>query len=170
MNNYQPNYIGQPYNFYGMNPMQQQMQRMQQVESQYPQFTQPQPIYKQPIGLQGKSVDSIDVVRAMDIPLDGSVSYFPLTNGTAIVTKQLQQDGTSKTVVYKPIDEESENKKQETPAYITIEEFGRQANIINQNNNTLKDGVDNIKNQIEELSNDFRQLLNEVRSIKGGKR
>ena len=46
--------------------------------------------------LNGKSVDSLDVVKAMDIPLDGSISYFPLTDGSAIVSKQLQNDGTSK--------------------------------------------------------------------------
>lgn len=61
--------------------------------------------YKQPsiTGLQGKVVDSLDVVKATDIPYDGSVSYFPLTDNSAIITKQLQQDGTSKVVIYKPI-------------------------------------------------------------------
>ena len=121
MNNYQPNYLNQGYGMYGINPIQQQMQRMPQVEQPYNQYLQPQPIYKQQVGLQGKSVDSIDVVKAMDIPLDGTVSYFPLTNGTAIVTKQLQQDGTSKTIVYEPVKEE--DKKQEAPKYVTGEEL-----------------------------------------------
>ena len=52
--------------------------------------------------LNGKQVDSIDTVKSMDIPLDGSISYFPLANGSAIVTKQLQQDGTSKITIYEP--------------------------------------------------------------------
>ena len=62
---------------------------------------QPQPTYQpqQPVGIQGKTVDSLEVVKAMDIPLDGSVSYFPLVDGSAIETKQLQQDGTSKTII-----------------------------------------------------------------------
>ena len=30
--------------------------------------------------LNGKQVDSIDVVKATDIPLDGSVSYFPIAS------------------------------------------------------------------------------------------
>ena len=38
------------------------------------------------VSLQGKSVESIDVVKAMDIPLDGSISYFPLTDGSAILS------------------------------------------------------------------------------------
>ena len=88
MNNYYPNY-NQFYN----QPMQQQVPKMQPMEQSYPQYTQPTPMYKQAIGLQGKSVDSVDVVKAMDIPLDGSISYFPLTDGSAIVSKQLLQDG-----------------------------------------------------------------------------
>ena len=69
---------------------------------------EPQYMTQQPKGLLGKSVDSVDVVKAIDIPLDGSVSYFPLTDGSAIVTKQLQMDGTSKIMVYKPIIEQKE--------------------------------------------------------------
>ena len=87
-------------NFYGYQP---------NYQRQYPQYMPQQPIYQQPVsqimqqpssGIQGKSVDSIEVVRAMDIPLDGSISYFPLADGSAIVSKQLQQDGTSKTIIY----------------------------------------------------------------------
>lgn len=167
MNNYQPNYGMPGFNMYGMNPMYQpQMQRMQQVEQPYNQYNS-QPIYKQQAGLQGKSVDSIDVVKAMEIPLDGSVSYFPLTNGTAIITKQLQQDGTSKTIVYEPVKEE---EKESRPQYITAEELTKQVNIINQNNSSLRDGVNNIQDRIEELSGSFKELLNEVRSFRGGRK
>ena len=58
------------------------------------------------LGLFGKVVDSADVVKVTDIPLDGSTSYFPLTDGSAILTKKLQLDGTSKITVYKPVIEE----------------------------------------------------------------
>ena len=91
-----------------------------------PRFQQPQYIdnisqFNKPIGLLGKVVDSLDVVKATDIPLDGSITYFPLIDGSAIVTKQLKMDGTSKTVIYKPIEEE----KVENPQYVTIEEFNK---------------------------------------------
>ena len=56
--------------FYGNQPIQQpQPVKAQQTEMQMPFKT---------ISLQGKTVDSVDVVKAMDIPLDGSVSYFPI--------------------------------------------------------------------------------------------
>jgi len=167
MNNYQPNYALPGFNMYGINPMYQpQVQRVQQVEQPYNQYS-PQPIYKQSVGLQGKSVDSIDVVKAMEIPLDGSISYFPLTNGTAIITKQLQNDGTSKTVIYEPIKEQD---KKEKTQYIIPEELSKQVDIINQNNNSLRDGLDNIRERVEELSDNFKELLNEMRNFKGGRK
>ena len=144
--------------FYGQ-PMQQQMQipKVQPMEQfqQYtpPQYTQPQTMYKQSVGLQGKSVDSIDVVKAMDIPLDFSISYFPLTDGSAIVTKQLQTDGTSKTVVYKPIeDKEIAN----VPKYITKEDLDKEIKKVD--NSSIKDDIKTLKRKIEDLSEDLKDI------------
>lgn len=55
-------------NYYN-NPFQPQFNRMQQPMYSIPQQPMQQPIMTN-LGLQGKSVDSIDVVKAMDIPLD----------------------------------------------------------------------------------------------------
>lgn len=131
--NYYPNY--NPYYAQQMQPMGQPMQRM----------AQPMPQPPQPIGLQGKSVDSIDVVKAMDIPLDGSVSYFPLTNGTAIVTKQLQMDGTSKTVIYEPVKTENQNSKQ-----ITVDEL----NDLKENINSIRLGLEDLKKYLKGDNNE----------------
>ena len=133
----------QPYfgrQSYGYNPYQQPMVQQPMVQQPQPQQQTYQPIQPmQPIGLQGKSVDSVDVVKAMDIPLDGSVSYFPLVDGTAIVTKQLQMDGTSKTIIYEPVKSEDEQKEQ--PKYLTSEELNEQMKIISSDNNNLKNGI-----------------------------
>lgn len=103
---YQPQRFQQPI----------QPQYVPQSDTQIPQYT-PQFI-KQP-GLLGKSVANIEVVNAADIPLDGSISYFPLTDGSAIITKQLCNDGTSKTVIYKPVEEEK------TTGYVTFDELDK---------------------------------------------
>ena len=98
--------------------------------------------------LLGKSVDSIDVVKAMDIPLDGSVSYFPLTDGSAIVTKKLQNDGTSKTVIYKPVDDE----KKEEIKFATFEDIQDAINEIDLSDiQDLKDDIKEIKKQLKEM-------------------
>lgn len=110
--------------------------------------TQPiQPINTQPV-LLGKSVDSIDVVKAMDIPLDGRISYFPLMDGSAIVTKQLQNDGTSKTIVYKPVEED----KKDSPKYVTFDDLKKSIQEIDMSDiEDLKDELKNIKKQLKEM-------------------
>lgn len=96
-------------------------------------------------GLQGKQVESIDVVKAIDIPLDGSISYFPLTDGTGIVTKQLQTDGTSKINIYK-LTQEKDIKQ---PKYVTIEELDKKFNQIDLTD--LEDDIKDLKNEIKKL-------------------
>ena len=82
-------------------------------------------------GIQGRVVDNIEVVKATEIALDGSVSYFPIADGSAIVTKQLQVDGTSKIVIYKPV-------TAEMPKTISTDELNVEIN--------------NLKKQIEEIN------------------
>lgn len=106
-----------------------------------------QQINTQPV-LLGKSVDSIDVVKAMDIPLDGRISYFPLMDGSAIVTKQLQNDGTSKTVIYKPVEED----KKESVKYVTFDDLKKSIQEIDMSDiEDLKDELKNIKKQLKDI-------------------
>lgn len=137
------------------NPYYNQQQRYQPMQPQQPiQPMQPQP-YMQPIiqqqTLLGKVVDNIEVVRAIDIPLDGSTSFFPLADNSAIITKQLQSDGTSKIVVYKPTNDEKETSIK----YATIEDIQDALNDLDisdiQDIQDLKDDVKEIKKQLKEL-------------------
>lgn len=141
---------GNPY----YNPTQRYQPMPTPTMTSQPITTQPyiQPVQQptNPVGLLGKSVDSIDVVKAMDIPLDGSVSYFPLTDGSAIVTKQLQVDGTSKTIIYKPIEEQAK----EMPKYVTIEDVKREIEKIDLSElDDLKDELKDIKKQLKVRKN-----------------
>lgn len=105
------------------------------------------------LNLLGKSVDSIDVVKAIDIPFDGSTSYFPLTDGSAIVTKKLQNDGKSKITIYKPIEEDNI----ETPKYVTTDD--------------LKKAIDDIDlSGIDKLEDKFQDLKDEIRDLKKNKK
>lgn len=142
---------GQPYQPYANQAVQSQQPIQRQPIQQYA----PQPVTIQ--GLQGKTVDSIDVVKAMDIPLDGSVSYFPLVDGTAIVTKQLQADGTSKTLVYKPSEEK---KPQQQVKYVTPEELNKAIKDISVDDDEfeeLKEDVRSIKKQVKNLTDNIKK-------------
>ena len=115
--------------------------------------TQPQQVPPTPMryntGLQGKSIDNLEVVKAMDIPLDGSISYFPLVDGTAIVTKQLQQDGTSKITLFKPIEADEVTQQ---PKYATIEDIDNKINEIKMPDiKGLQEEIRNLKKQIRIL-------------------
>ena len=101
-----------------------------------------------PVGLLGKVVESVDVVKAMDIPLDGSVSYFPLSDGTAIVSKQLQNDGTSKITIYKP----SEEDKKDAIRFATFEDIQEAIDGLDLSDiQDLKDDIKEIKKQLKEI-------------------
>lgn len=127
---------------------------------------QPQPIYNpQSVqGLQGKSVDSLEVIKAMDIPLDGSTSYFPLIDGSAIVTKQLQQDGTSKITIYKPIEAE---ETVASPKYMTAEDFENKLKEIKfVSVEDLEDKLKNIKMpDTKGLQDDIKTIKKQIRIL-----
>lgn len=142
------------YNTFGGYNTQMQQPNMQQNIPNY----SAQPATPAIQGLQGKTVDSIDVVKAMDIPLDGSVSYFPLVDGSAIVTKQLQQDGTSKTLIYK-VAEDIDIKKNN---YVTTDVLKEELKNVNSKElKDLKDEIKSIKREIRDITDDIKEKKEE---------
>lgn len=113
--------------------------------------------------LQGKVVDSLDVVKATDIPYDGSISYFPLTDGSAIITKQLQQDGTSKVIVYKPSEMNNPDNMDNQAKYVTEEDLAKQLRNINDKYVTGED----FKEQLKSInSKDIKDMKEDIKSLK----
>jgi len=149
----------EPYNYNIYNPYNNPYLNYNQQAQQMQQPRQAQSIYKPQNSLQGKVVDSLDVVKATDIPYDGSVSYFPLTDGTAIITKQLQQDGTSKVVIYKPMIDNEENKTK----YITENDLEKQLKDMDSKFITGDDLKDQLKNV---NSKDIKDLKEDVKILK----
>jgi hypothetical protein len=134
-------------NNYGFNPYYPQQRFNNTEQPVMTQYQQPVQLTK-PTYLLGKSVDNIDVVKATDIPLDGSISYFPLTDGSAIVSKQLQNDGTSKMVIYKPTQEE----KKDAIQFATLDDIQEAINDLDLSDiQDLKDDIKEIKKQLKEF-------------------
>lgn len=133
-----------PYNNQFFNP--QSQNRYQPMEMSMTQQNPVQTQINRSNGLSGKLVDSIDVVKAMDISLDGSINYFPLTDNSAIVTKQLQTDGTCKIVVYKPVDNKTTDVK-----YVTQEDVDKAIKKIDLSD--IKDDIKTLKKQVKDLRN-----------------
>ena len=138
-------------NQFGYNPYYQPTRFNQPMQQPIEQQTQPIVNSTMPVrqSLNGKLVDSIDVVKAIDIPLDGSISYFPLTNGSAIVTKQLLTDGTSKTTIYKPIEEKDTPKIE----YVTMEDLKKSVKEVD-----MSEVIDDLRDEIKELKSEIKKM------------
>ena len=66
-------------------------------------------------GLQGKVVDSIDIVKVTEVPF-GSFSVFPKGDMSEIYVKSWSNNGTTQTITYKPVIEN--NKVETSPTFI----------------------------------------------------
>lgn len=91
------------------NPYQQQQQPMNynQVFTNYPQIAQniPQRIQPEP-QIMGKIVQNAEMITANDVPLNGSVAFFPKQDLSEIYAKSWTSDGVIRTMTFKPIQNE----------------------------------------------------------------
>ena len=136
--------------FYG----QQQANMPQPMDLTMQQQNTPQMALNRQNILYGKQVDSLEVVKAIDIPLDGSISYFPLANGSAIVTKQLQQDGTSKITIYEPKTQKDDIK------FATIEDIDKRFEKIDFSE------IDDLKDELSDLKKELKDIKNKLKTKK----
>ena len=139
------------YNNQYFNPYMNQQPRYQPMEQPIPQQNLNQqlvPTINKPFGLLGKSVESLEIVKTTEIPMDGTISYFPQADNSVIYTKQFQMDGTTKIVAYKPVEEE----KKETIKYVTIEDLNKAIEDIDFSElEDLKEDISDIKKQLKEF-------------------
>ena len=107
---YQNNY-SQPM----QNPYMQRMENLQQFQQAINQpMSTPMSGTSQFTPL-GKIVESVDIVKATDIPMDGNAYYFPKADGSEIYSKRWLSNGQTQILAFKPIlDGEADNSLIET--------------------------------------------------------
>lgn len=133
-----PNYYTQ-YQQPQYNPYLQRMENLQQFQ----QTLNPAP-QAQPFTPLGKMVESVDIVKVTDIPMDGNMYYFPKADGSEIYSKQFMPNGQTRILTFKPLLEDNPNNlplDEEKSKFDTFNAFleGIQADI-----KTLTDKVDKI--------------------------
>lgn len=135
------------YNAYPYNPMQrfQEQQLPQQPVQQIPQ----QQNLQIQTGINGRMVAAVEQIAANDVPMDGSVAFFPKQDLTEIYAKQWGADGSIKTVVYKPYTEPKDN--QAVNSMIDVE---------NAKFTLSEESTQLFLNKFEELSEKIGQLEN----------
>lgn len=145
-------YMNQNPNYYAqyMQPQAQQpqynpyLQRMENLQ-QFQQTLNPAPVQMQnQFQTLGKMVDSIDVVKATDIPMDGNAYYFPKADGTEVYCKQWLQNGTTRILTFKPVFEDDTNNTPPDDIKIQFGAFGEVLGAIQNDIRMLFDKVDKI--------------------------
>lgn len=58
--------------------------------------------YAAPSTLPGRQISSIDEIMPNDVPMDGSVSFFPVRDGSCVYAKYWNRQGTIDTVKFVP--------------------------------------------------------------------
>lgn len=96
--NFYPNYYPSAYQQnYGANPYMMQGQQQQQMPIQQQPTPQPQMPF-----LNGKIVDSADVVRATEVPI-GGYGVFPKADLSEVYIKSWNNNGTTSVITFKPV-------------------------------------------------------------------
>lgn len=109
-----------------------------------PQFNSFSNIQQQQIGLNGKIVDSKDMVKAIDVPI-GSFGVFPKADLKEVYLKTWNPDGTTSVLTFLPTIEQAEEK-------------------------IFENTIDTIVNKINQLEVKMDAFLNQERVITNSKK
>lgn len=81
------------------------LQNYQQSLQQQPMQMNQQPIPQQIVGINGRIVQAVENINANEVPMDGSMAFFPKQDLSEIYVKGWNANGTINTIVYKPYTE-----------------------------------------------------------------
>ena len=142
------------------NPYQQQQQPINYnpVFTNYPQIAQniPQRIQTEP-QIMGKIVQNAEMITANDVPLNGSVAFFPKQDLSEIYAKSWTSDGVIRTMTFKPIqNEEVSNLSTES----TESQIGAILNVTDGLEKTLNEIVCKIDNLEKNLTKQATKTRN----------
>lgn len=136
------NGYSQPMQQYAPNPYMERMAHLQQFQQALQ--TQPQQM------ISGKVVESIDMVRATDIPMNGEMFYFPKADGTEVYAKRWLANGTTEVITYKPVLEAQEEQT---------------TNALQMDENLI---IGHFKGFMEEITKRFDGIENRLDSFEQG--
>lgn len=140
----------QPYpnpNYY-QNYMQPQQQFYNQPAVQ--QYQQPSYMQQAAQRINGRVVQSADMITANDVPMDGSVAFFPTQDLSEIYAKSWDANGKIVTRLFKPIsDSYPSNPSQETEK-LKIGLSDEATEVFNKHFDTLFSKIEELEKKIDE--------------------
>lgn len=147
-----PSYYPQQYTGYPQYLQQMQAARYQPQE-QAP--VQMQGTYQQQsVGINGRMVQSVENINANEVPMDGSMAFFPKQDMSEIYVKAWDANGLIKTIVYKPYTEPNNNQTNST----TNAENAK-FTLSDESTELFMSKFDELSEKIEQLENRFDKTL-----------
>lgn len=146
MQQYQnPNFYGQQFMQPQFNPYMQRMENLQQFQ----QSLQQPMVSAQMSGANqfnpfGKIVESMDVVKVTDIPMDGNMYYFPQADGQAIYGKKFLPNGQTQILAFKPVLESEPNNLSSEEEKVKIVAFDEVLGEIKNEIKVINEKIDKI--------------------------
>ena len=142
MNNY-PQYQSQ------FNPYLQRMENLQQFQQVMQQPMSPtQMSGTSQFAPLGKIVESVDMVKATDIPMDGNMYYFPTADGSLIFGKQWLANGQTRILTFKPVLDNDPNTLSQNEEKLNLEVLGQVLEGIQSDIKTITDKLDKMNKPI----------------------
>lgn len=143
---------------YGYNPYGNQ-QRIEQPQNyfqpaQTQQIQQPQ---MTPIGINGKIVPSVENITANDVPMDGSVAFFPKQDMSEIYAKSWNSDGTIRTIVFKPVLNDMTNNLSHEPEKMKFDLSDECTGAFMQKFDELFGKIEQIENRLDKIPSSQRK-------------
>ena len=151
MQQYQnPNYYGQQFMQPQYNPYMQRMENLQQFQQALQQPVVPtQMSGANQFNPFGKLVESMDIVKVTDIPMDGNMYYFPQADGQAIYGKKFLPNGQTQILTFKPILDDNSNTLSQNEEKFDFGVFNELTYIFKEQLNSLTDKIDKIEKYLK---------------------
>ena len=148
-------YPNQNTNFYGQyqpqyNPYMQRMENLQQFQQAIQQPVVPTSMSgANQFNPFGKIVESMDVVKVTDIPMDGNMYYFPQADGQAIYGKKFLPNGQTQILAFKPILDDNINT-------LSNEEEKSKFDLLEQVLGGIQNDIKSINEKIDKMNKSTR--------------
>lgn len=131
------------------------LQNYQQSLQQQPIQMNQQPMPQQIAGINGRIVQAVENINANEVPMDGSMAFFPKQDMSEIYVKGWNADGTIRTIVYKPYTEPGRSNAGNPTAEIENAKF----TLSDESTQLFMSKFDELSEKIGQLEDRFDKSL-----------
>ena len=131
------------------------MQPQQQFYNQsaaLQQYQQPSYMQQAAQRINGRVVQSADMITANDVPMDGSVAFFPTQDLSEIYAKSWDANGTIVTRLFKPVLADNTNKLSSETEKLKFDLSENVTEVFEKHFDTLFSKIEELEKKIDEKS------------------